>query len=131
MSATTATLRGRLAAEALMVDSVTIQRATGTSTNDTTGVVTPTYSTIYTGACKVQRSAGGGRRDVAEASVVVTQLELHLPIAGSTAVAVDDLATITASTMDPGLVGKVFRISGPADGTFRTARRLPVIEVTS
>jgi hypothetical protein len=35
MSATTATLRGRLAAEANMVDACTIQRVTGTSTNDT------------------------------------------------------------------------------------------------
>jgi hypothetical protein len=131
MSATTATLRGRQAAETLMTDTCTVQRATGTSTNDTTGVVTPTYSTIYTGKCKLQRPAGGARHDEAEASVVVAPLQLHLPIVGSEAVTVDDIATVTAAAMDSGLVGKVFRIDGPADASLKTARRLPVIEVTS
>jgi hypothetical protein len=56
MSATTATLRGRLAAEANMVDACTIQRVTGTTTNDTTGVVTPTYTTIYSGKCRMQQT---------------------------------------------------------------------------
>jgi hypothetical protein len=131
MSATTATRAGRSAAEALMIDSCTIKRVTGRSTDDNTGVVTPTYSTVYTGKCKLQRPSGDARRDVAEASIVVAPLELHLPIVGSEGIQTDDVVTVTASTMDADSVGKVFRISGPARGTFRTARRLPVTEVTS
>jgi hypothetical protein len=133
MSATTATLRGRVAAEANMLDTCTVRRKTGESVNDTTGVVTPTYSVVYSGKCKLQRSpvAGDQRRTVGEASVVVAAVSLHLPIVGSEAVATEDVATIDTAALDAALPGKVFRISGPADGSFKTARRLPVIEVAS
>lgn len=131
MSAVTATLAGRRMAESLMVDTCTIRRVTGSSTNDNTAVVTPTYSTVYTGKCKLQRPSAGGRRDIAEASVVLAPLELHLPVVGSESVRVDDVVTIDTSTMDAALPGKVFRIAGPADASLRTARRFPVTEVAS
>lgn len=131
MTAQTTVLRGRQAAEALMLDACTVRRVTGTSTNDSTGVVTPAHTTVYTGKCKLQRPAAGGRHDVAEASVVVAPLELHLPVAGSETVTVDDVATVTASAMDTGLIGRVLRVVGPAGASLRTARRLPVIEVAS
>lgn len=107
-----------------------IRRVTGSTTNDETGEVTRTYSTVYTGKCKVQGSSAGQRRDVGEASVVITQVELHLPIVGSEGVATEDEATIDAAALDAALVGKVFRIAGPASGSMKTARRLPVIEVS-
>jgi Family of unknown function (DUF6093) len=131
MSATSAVLAGRRQAEALMVDSCTIKRVTGTSTDDTTGVVTPTYTTIYTGKCKLQAPGAGGRRTVAEASVVDAPLQLHLPIVGSEDVRVDDVATINASLLDAGNLGRTFHVSGLAQGSLKTARRLPVTEVTS
>lgn len=131
MSATTAILAGRRAAENLMLDTCTVKRVTGTSTDDNTAAVTPTYSTVYSGLCKLQRPAAAGRRDIAEDSVAVAPLELHLPISGSAGIQTDDVVTVTASQLDADNVGKVFRIAGPARGTFRTARRLPVTEVTS
>jgi hypothetical protein len=97
MSATTATLRGRLAAEALMVDACTIQRVTGSSTNDTTGVVTPTYSTIYTGKCRVQQPFRSRNPTTsAEARCGLQRLVLQVPMS-VTGIASDDLVTITAS----------------------------------
>ena len=46
MSVESALARARQAAERLMVDTCTIRRKTGETTNLTTGVVTPTYTTI-------------------------------------------------------------------------------------
>lgn len=131
MTRETALLQGRAAAEAGMVDTCTVKHGTGSTTDDTTGAVTPTYSTVYTGPCKIQGAPVASRRNVGEASVVVASVLLHLPIVGSEPVAVEDIATINTSGMDTALVGKVFRVAGPADGTFKTARRFPVVEVTS
>jgi hypothetical protein len=131
MSAVTATLAGRRAAEALMVDACTITTPGSPATNDTTGVVTNTPTTKYTGRCKLQRPSGDGRREVAEASVVVAPLELHLPVVGSEGLAEGDVVTVTASALDADLVGRVFRIAGPARASLKTARRLQVTEVAS
>lgn len=130
MSATSVTLRGRIAAEAIMVDACTIQHVTGSSTDTTTGQVTPTYSTVYTGKCKVQGGQSDSGQDVADAHLAVLSLTVHVPIA-VTGVVETDVVTITASVNDPELVGRVFRVLGPVHKSFATARRLPVIEVTS
>jgi hypothetical protein len=129
MSATSVTLRGRAAAERLMLDTCTIQRTASLTTDPDTGVVTPTYTTVYTGKCKVQQqSPASAPTVVGEASVFVGQLELHLPMS-VTGVQPDDLATITACPLDADLVGRTFRLRGPAHKSYLTARRYPVVEV--
>lgn len=131
MSATTATLRGRLAAEALMVDTCTVRRRTGESTDPDTGVVTPTYSTIYAGKCRIQQRAGIARpATVGEAEVFLSRLELHVPTS-VTGIASDDIATVGASALDADLVGRVFHVRELAHKTFATARRYSIVEVTS
>lgn len=133
MSAITATLRGRAAAEALMLDAVTVTRLASQVTDPETGVVTPTYTTIYTGKCKVQRSQRASRvapTSVGEAEVFESRLELHLPTS-ATGVTSDDIATVTASVLDPDLVGMVFHVREPAAKTFTTAHRFGIIQVTS
>jgi hypothetical protein len=114
-----------------MIDACAVTRQTGSSTDTDTGVVTPTYSTIYTGKCKVQQSTpASGPTEVGEAAVFVSQLQLHVPVNATTAlIAPDDLATITASSLDSGLVGKVFHLRAPAHKSFATARRFPMVEV--
>jgi hypothetical protein len=108
MSATSVTLRGRAAAERLMLDTCTIQRTASLTTDPDTGVVTPTYTTVYTGKCKVQQqSPASAPTVVGEASVFVGQLELNLPMS-VTGVQPDDL---------------------PAHKSYLTARRYPVVEV--
>jgi uncharacterized protein DUF6093 len=124
-------VRAQAAAQALMVDTCTVRRVTGTSTNTTTGAVTPTYSTIYTGACKVQQRQAIARPEtIGEATVFISRLELHLPVT-VTGVASDDLVTVTASVHDADLVGRTFHIRELAHKSFLTARRFSMIEVTS
>lgn len=133
MSATAALLRGRAKAESLMLDTCTITRVTGSSTNRETGVITPTTTTVYTGICKVQHSQGvlgGSPKDIAEAGRLTTRLELHLP-ASVTGVRADDRATITAAALDAELVGRVFVVRSSPHKSFLTARRLEVEELTS
>jgi hypothetical protein len=124
--------RGRAAALALMVDTVTITRVTGTTTDPDTGVVTPTTSTVYTGTAKIQQGAVplGEPKDLGEASILVVRLEVHLPVS-ATGVLADDVVTVTASALDPDLVGKRFVIRSVAHKSFLTARRCDVSEVTS
>lgn len=131
MSASSITLRGRAKALEQMTSSCTVQHLTGSSTDQETGVITPTYSTVYSGACKVQQSAPAtAPTTVGEASVFVGQLQLHLPVTDGTAlVAPDDLVTVTACVLDASLIGKTFRLRGPAHKSYATARRFPITEV--
>lgn len=134
MTATSTLLRGRRAAEALMLDTVTVTRADpgATTTDPESGQVVPASTTIYTGVGKIQSSQRSLARPamVGEAERYVTHLELHLPVS-ATGVAADDIATVTASTLDPDLVGCVFHVRELAHKTFLTARRFEIIEVTS
>lgn len=128
---TAALLRGRAAAEALMVDTCTIRRKTGETTDPDTGVITPTLTTIYTGKCRIQQQSGIARpADVGQANVFLSRLELQIPMA-VTGVDSDDEAVIDTSVNDPDLVGRVFHVRELAHKTHATARRFQVDEVTS
>lgn len=125
--------RGRAAAEAIMVDACIITRVTGESTNEDTGVVTPTTAEVYDGKCRVQQSQLGADStpaDPGEAYVRLVAFELQLPMS-VTGLRVGDVATITASALDPDLVGRAFNILGLAHKTHATARRLQVQEVAT
>lgn len=122
MSASDLTLRGREAAEALMVDACVVERSVGEVTDPVTGVVTDGWATIYEGACKVQsRSAvatepmAGGHR------FTIEQLMVHLPVSAESRL--DDRVTVTSAVMDPDLVGLRFRLTELARGSYRTADR--------
>jgi hypothetical protein len=131
MSAATVLARGRAAALALMVDACVIKRITSTSTNPTSGVITPSYSTLYTGQCRVQQSGSQGQlADAGEASLVLLRLEVQLPMS-VTGLAEGDEITVTSSALDPDLVGRVFVIRDLMHKTHATARRLGVVEKTS
>ena len=130
MSAVTATLAGRRAAERNMVDACLIRHRTGESTDPDTGVVTPTYSTVYAGKCRVQQRALVSQgAETGQAHVFQVPYELQLPMS-VTGVAVEDVVTVTASVLDPELVGRLFWIRGLGGASHKTARRLPIEEVT-
>lgn len=125
--------RGRVAAESLMVDTCTITRVTGETTNEDTGVVTPTTSTVYTGKCRVQQSQLGADStpsDPGEAEVRLVAFEVQLPMT-VTGVRVSDRVTVTASVHDEDLVDRVFTVLGVAHKTHATARRLQCQEVVT
>jgi hypothetical protein len=132
MSAQSATLAGRAAAERLMVDTCTITRVTGGSSDPETGVRTQTTTVVYTGKCrfKMYPRSPGRRTDVAEASVVEVDEELQIPMS-ATGVQVEDIVTVTASALDPALVGRAFRVASQAAKTHATMRRFDLLEVAS
>ncbi len=49
-----------------------------------------------------------------------------MPVEGTEGILTNDLAVITGSPLDAGMVGRVYRVMGPFDETHATARRLPV-----
>lgn len=131
MSIESAILRGRAAAEAIMVDACVIRRKTGESTIG--GVVTPTYSTLYTGKCRVQvksDSQSGQGQNVGEAYLVVERLEVQLPVT-VTGLQEGDRITISASALDPDLVGRVYAVRDVLRKSHLTSRRVTVLQVTS
>lgn len=130
MSRDTVLARGRAFLTASLVDTCTIQHPTGMTENLVTGVGTPTYSTVYTGPCRVQGGESASGQDIAEAHLAVLSPILIVPIE-VVGVVEGDVVTITASRHDPELVGRVFRINGPHHKSHATARRFTCTEVTS
>jgi hypothetical protein len=124
MSATSATARGRLRAEALMVDACTVRYVSGSTLNGS-GVDVPTYTTRFSSACKVQaRELQSTESDAGGHESTAVRLSIHLPVSAGQ-VSVDDQIVVTAS-QDPQLVGRVFRVLAPVGKTFATARRVEV-----
>jgi hypothetical protein len=65
----------------------------------------------------------GGQSTVAEATVYIGQTVLSIPMSAAEP-HVEDLVTCTASTLDPALVGKTWRVRGVLRKTHATARRV-------
>lgn len=129
ISAEAVTLRGRLAAEALMIDTCLVERSIGEVTDPVTGVVTDGWETVYEGACKVQgRTAQATVPEAGGHAFTVEQLMIHLPVSAQSRL--DDRVTIQSAAMDPDLVGAMFRLTELARGTYRTADRWNVELVT-
>lgn len=128
-------LAGRdfLVSSGALVDACTVQHPTGMSTNPANGVVTPTYATVYTGACRIQAASANwaGPSDVAEAALRLASFELQLPVVGSEGIEIDDRVTVTACLNDVDLVGRVFTITGASRKSHATTRKLPLLEVLS
>lgn len=129
MSRESVLARGRAAAEAAMVDAVTIRRTTGMTTVGPT--VTPVQTVVYTGKARIQQAQAMGRRmDIGEAELIILHLELQLPVVGSEAVARGDVVTVTAAVNDSALVGRTFEVRDLHHKTEATARRMTCEEVT-
>jgi len=113
-----------------MVDACVIRRRTGETTDPTTGEVTPTYAQVYSGKCRVQtRNIATQSSNVGQQRVDLFTSELQLPIE-VVDVLVNDVVEVTDS-LDPALVGHSMRVTNLAYGTHKTARRLPLQEITS
>lgn len=121
-TAAAAVLQGREVAESLMTETCTAHRPGPEVTDPVTGVVAPGLVVVYAGACKVQgATAQAASPEAGGHSFVVEALQLHFPVSSS--LRIDDVVTVTASPMDPDLVGLSFRLVELARGTYRTADR--------
>lgn len=113
-----------------MVDTCTIRRVTGETTNSD-GVITPTYSALYSGVCRVQQQQPyAERKDVGEAYLLALRLEVQLPMT-VTGLEPDDELTIVTSLMDADLPGRVFVVRDLAHKTDASSRRVQCQEITS
>lgn len=123
MSARGTVLRGRKRAEALMIDTVRVDRPTG-AVNPVTGV--PVVTQVYAGKGKVQTFEAFERQpEVAGGTATIQRYTIHLPI-GTYVPAVNDVITVTASVLDSNLVGRRFVVSGLLHKTYATSYRLLV-----
>ena len=112
------------------VDTCTIKRVTGEVT-DVDGNVTPTYTALYSGVCRIQQQQPyAERKDVGQAYLLLLRLEVQLPMT-VTGLAPDDLLTMVTSVTDPDLPGRVFRVRDLAHKTDASSRRVQCTEITS
>lgn len=107
-----------------MADACTVKHQTGETMDPVTLQMTSTYSTIYTGKCRIQITATVALMPEAGERVVTTQrVTIQLPMT-VTGVQVDDVVEITTSVHDADLVGRVYRVRSQFAKTHATARRL-------
>ncbi|MFI6228885.1 DUF6093 family protein [Micromonospora echinospora] len=123
---------GRRAAEARMRDECAFRRKTGSTTDPRTGKITPVYADGYAGPCRVKMPTPQGTpTEAGEAVVVMSAIEVHIPMPGTPVPQVGDECVITSSTGDPALVGAVFIVDKPHRQPDSTARRIGVKERSS
>lgn len=126
--------RGRAAAEALMTDTGYVRRASGFTTNETTGVVTPTWTNVYAssgapGVCRVQDGIGSTAADVAGSSTAdLAGVVVSFPIA-ATGIQPGDQVVIVTAAHDAALPARVFTVTRVLAKSHATARRLWCEEV--
>jgi hypothetical protein len=131
VSAVGAALRGRQAAEALMVDACTVTRPGEPVTDPETGNVTPGSTFVYSGPCKVQQTISQASNPTAGGhSFTVQDSRVDFPVSAGP-LEVSDTVTITASALDPQLVGRVFRVAELFHKSYATAQRTRVEEVVA
>jgi len=125
--------RGQAAAERMMTDTCTIRREAGETTDDFSGTITPAYTVLYTGKCRLQQSPASpnsaSRLDAGEDSVLLQPFVLSVPIT-VTGIQPGDEAIYSAS-QDPDLPGRLFLVKAISRKTNLTARRLGVEERTA
>jgi len=124
------TAEAQAAARAIMLDTCLVRRLTGTVTDATTGAVTPSYATVYSGACRFQQRSTSSATPVraGQAPIFLSELELHLP-AGTTGLDSDDLVTaVTSRNAD--LLGRAWHVRQLGHKTYVSAHRYSLSEVT-
>jgi hypothetical protein len=122
--------RGRAAALAGMSDTCLIRRVVSSVVDAFTGAETPTYSTIYSGGCRIKQArAESVNVEVAGDHLLLLRLEVQLPVT-VVGLEVRDQVTITASPHDADLVGRTFLVRDLMHMTDGTSRRIQVVERT-
>lgn len=129
MTLSTILAHGRAAANNRMFDACIVEHPTGVTTNDTTGVVTPTMAAVYTGPCRIKLPGPTSATDGGEVTVSVGSPEVHLPVVGTEGIVHGDRVTVTAARNDSALVGRTFQVIGKDFKSESTARRLQCEEL--
>lgn len=122
---------GRSQAEALMQSTCEITRVTGTTVDPATGLEVKTTEVVWSGVCRLRYPYVRPQQVLADGQQLSKNRGiLWVPVEGTGGIAADDVATITASDLDPDSVGMKLRVESQFAETHATSRRLP-IEVMS
>ena len=120
-----------------MVDACTVDRPGPPVTDPETGAVSATSTPIYgpdsaeAGKCKVQRTATQASNPTAGGHQFTLQdSRVDFPVSAGPLM-VDDVVTLTASVLDPQLVGRSFRVTELFHKSYATAQRTTVSEVVA
>lgn len=125
MSVRSVLARGRASHLQLLVDVCAVKRVTGQVLDPDTDVLTPTYATIYSGACRLKAYRIGRPTVAGDVSIELQRYEIHLPWNASTAVARDDVLTMT-TTDDSWVVGRPLTVTDVSYGGTTTVRHIIV-----
>jgi hypothetical protein len=111
-------------------DICSVIRTIGRTTNLDTGQVTKQIMTVYAGRCRLkQPQATINSAQIAGGPENIQRPMLYLPF-GTPILQVNDQITITASSTDAQIVGRVYHLPGDRVGSQTTAARYQVVEVT-
>lgn len=123
-------LGGRIAAESLMVDTCIIDRPGEPVTDPESGAVTPSYTLVHEGKCKIQQTIAQSASPEAGGAVFTVQdSRLDVPV-GVGPVETGDRVRIVSAVLNPALVGNVYRIVETFEKSWQTAQRVRVEELT-
>lgn len=127
MDSSTKLRLGRRKAQSRMSETVTAG-LTKSVTDPATGKPTVVYTRVdYSGIARVKFASSVVSNSVSGGQLVAAQnVELHCP--AGTKIPINDIVTVTASTVDAGLIGRVFKVTGRPDAGQATAARFPVVE---
>lgn len=129
MSVHTALGYGRALQEARFTETVTVgeyTRITGMFSGDP---VRTLVAASYEGPAQVKYPSPVVATSQTTGQPVAAQ-DIIVKLPSGTVVQVGDEVTVTASTVDPSLVGSVFRVTGSAQKGQTTAARYPVVELS-
>jgi hypothetical protein len=123
--------RAQAFAEQGMVDTCTIRRPAGQTSDELSGTTVMTYLNPdpYAGSCRFRQGKAQGREEVVgEDHLVLLRQELQLPLR-VTGLQVGDEVTCNSSR-DPDLAGRQFVIRDLMHQTDSTSRRVQITERT-
>lgn len=121
----------RTAADSLHTDLATIQRPSGPPSTATNGKVTPSFTELHTDYAVRIRSHEPFPQtpEVAGRTALIQRAELQCSASGAYFPREGDVLTITASTYNPGLVGREFRVAVAPQNSISSQHRAYVDEV--
>lgn len=117
-----AVLRGRRAAEKLMIDKCRIYQVVKDGVGPDGKPIFREIN-VYEGKCKVQSNTALGLNPKSgEHAFVVERKELHIP-AATPGTRSGLMAVLTESVLQPNLVGEIYKLQEPLEKSFQTAQR--------
>lgn len=129
MSLRSTLLAGRRAAERNMTSTVRVSRPSRVL-DEATGAYVDSWTTVYEGPGKLQSYDNAYEQTpVAGGHTFITGRQMvHLPV-GATGIRVDDVVEVVAEALNPGLLGRRWRVANTPAKSHQTALRFPVEEV--